>query len=44
MRNRTIDVQYDAPRVEVFEVLIEQGFILSVGNEQIGDEKEDLEW
>ena len=44
MRNRTIDVQYDAPRVEVFEVLAELGFILSAGNEPLGDKKEDMEW
>ena len=44
MRNMVIEVQYDAPRVEVFEVLVEQGFILSAGNEPIGDKHEDMEW
>ena len=44
MKNRMIDVQYDAPRIDIFEVLTEQGFSLSAGNEQIGDKKEDIEW
>lgn len=44
MENRTIEVQYDAPRVEVFEVLVEQGFIISADNEMLGDKKEDMEW
>lgn len=39
-----IVVQYDAPRVEVFEALVERGFILSASNEPIGDKKEDMEW
>ena len=38
-----IGVLYEAPRIEVFEVLVEQGFILSAGNELIGDKKEDME-
>ena len=44
MRNRIIEVQYNAPRVEVFEVLVEQGFVVSAGNEQLGDKHEDIEW
>ena len=42
--NKTIKATYEAPQVEVYEVLVEQGFSASGGNEPLGAFKDDIEW
>ena len=40
--NKVIKATYEAPKVEVYEVLVEQGF--SASGETLGVTKDDIDW
>lgn len=42
LENKTVEATYEAPKVEMYEVLVEQGFSASL--EPIGDTNPELDW